>query len=121
MNRTIQQDYEKLLSYFSDYSLKNIVQDTTFQNNVKSIHRKLYAYLVFASEAKNNHLFSSDTITNYYDEVGSDLILSYLCFAGQMEHINLLNFSYGVLLKTLQKQFYIQNGMMSSFVKMFLK
>lgn len=81
MNRIIQQDYEKLLSYFSDYSLNNIIQDTTFKNNVKCLHRKLYAYLVFKNEAESNHLFSSDIMENYYGEVGSDLILSLFCWA----------------------------------------
>lgn len=80
MNRIIQQDYEKLLSYFSNYSLKDIIQDITFQDNAKSIHRKLYAYLVFTSEAESSHLFSSD-ILSYYAEVGSDLILSLFCWA----------------------------------------
>lgn len=81
MTRIVEQDYEKLISYFSDYNLKNIVKDTFFQNNVKIIHRKLYAYIVFKNEAKRKDLFSSDIMENYYEEVGSDLILSLFCWA----------------------------------------
>lgn len=80
MNRIIQKDYEKLLSYFSDYNLKNIIEDTSFQNSVKSIHRKLYAYIVFKNEAVSKHFFSSDIVETYYSEVGSDLILSLFCW-----------------------------------------
>ena len=47
MNRIIQKDYEKLLSYFSDYNLKNIIEDTSFQNSVKSIHRN-YMHILFS-------------------------------------------------------------------------
>ena len=80
MNRIIQKDYEKLLSYFSGYNLKNILEDTNFQNSVKSIHRKLYAYIVFKNEAVSKHFFSSDIVETYYSEVGSDLILSLFCW-----------------------------------------
>lgn len=81
MNRIIQQDYEKLISYFSNYNLKAIIKDISFQNNIKSIHRKLYAYIVFKNEAVSKHFFPSDIMETYYDEVSSDLILSLFCWA----------------------------------------
>lgn len=81
MNRAIQQDYEKLVSYFTKYNLNDIITDTNFLNNIKSIHKKLYSYMTFMCEAENNNLFSSHNITNYYGETGSDLILSLFCWA----------------------------------------
>ena len=81
MNRIVQNDYEKLLSYFYSYNLKDIIEDANFQSNAKSIHRKLYAYIVFKNEAVSKHFFAADIMNNYYSEVSSDLILSLFCWA----------------------------------------
>lgn len=81
MNRIVQEDFQKLLHYFSEYTLSNVAADTGFQNNAKSIHRKLYSFLVFVCEAENDKYFSDTTIEQYYGEAGSDLILALFCWA----------------------------------------
>lgn len=81
MNRDIQTDFDKLLNYYSQYNLKTIIKDQKFVTNAKTIHRKLYSYLVFMCEAENTNTFKFEIIQKYYNESGSDLILSLFCWS----------------------------------------
>lgn len=81
MSREIKQDYEKLISYFADYNLSDVISNPNFLNNMKCIHKKLYTYQIFICEAEAHKLFPSASILEYYAEVGSDLILSLFCWA----------------------------------------
>ncbi|WP_270210133.1 hypothetical protein [Dorea amylophila] len=80
MNRIVKQDYERLVEYFSLYNLKEVCTDTAFLKQLKTLHRKLYAYLLFLREAEDTNYYSNSTVTSYYDEAGSDLILSLFCW-----------------------------------------
>lgn len=97
MNRIVKQDYERLVEYFSLYNLKEVCTDTAFLEQLKTLHRKLYAYLLFLREAEDTNYYSNSTVTSYYDEAGSDLIFLY--FAGLTVHINLPNSNLEVVLK----------------------
>ncbi len=81
MSREINQDCEKLISYFTTYSLNDVISNPNFLNNIKRIHKKLYAYQLFICEAEVHKLFSSTSVLEYYAEVGSDLILALFCWA----------------------------------------
>ena len=81
MNREIQADFKKLLTYFSQYNLQNIAADPLFISNAKTIHRKLYSYLIFMCEAEQAQIFKSQETLNYYNEAGSDLILALFCWS----------------------------------------
>ena len=68
MNRIVKQDYERLVEYFSLYNLKEVCTDTAFLEQLKTLHRKLYAYLLFLREAED---------TNYYSNIIIFLDLTY--------------------------------------------
>ncbi len=81
MSRQIQTDFERLKDYLLQYNLKKIVEDPQYITNAKTIHRKLYSYLVFMAEAENQNPFGHNEILKYYSESGSDLILSLFCWS----------------------------------------
>lgn len=80
MNRIVKQDYNRLLEYFSTYSLKRVCEDSSFLTHLKTLHRKLYAYLLFLRETEDAAYYTNNIVTSYYDEAGSDLILSLFCW-----------------------------------------
>lgn len=82
MNRLISDDFKRLMDYFNGYNLKNVIEKDEFQKNAKSIHRKLYAFLVLTNELElQKNLPSSDeTLNKLFKEIGSDLILSFFCW-----------------------------------------
>lgn len=79
MNRYIQSDYNKLLTYLENYSLKTVITDDEFQRNAKCIHRKLLAILIMINELEVQKVFD-DVERKYFTEIGSDLILAFFCW-----------------------------------------
>lgn len=82
MNRLLQNDFERLITYFNEYDLKEIASKEAFKRNSKIIHRKLYAFLVLTNELEEQGILSDENniFKMYFKEIGSDLILSFFCW-----------------------------------------
>lgn len=82
MNRLIGDDFNRLITYFSEYNLRTVITRDEFKINAKSIHRKLYAFLVLTNELEMQNILSSseEILSKLFKEVGSDLILSFFCW-----------------------------------------
>ena len=80
MSRYIQSDYNKLLTYLENYSLKTVLTDDEFQRNAKCIHRKLLSILIMINELEAQKVFD-DVERKYFTEIGSDLIQAFFCWA----------------------------------------
>lgn len=82
MSRLIGDDFNRLITYFNEYNLKTVITKDAFERNAKSIHRKLYAFLVLTNELEQQSILSSseDILRKLFKEIGSDLILSFFCW-----------------------------------------
>ncbi len=79
MSRYIQNDFQKLLLYLSNYSLEPVINDDEFKKNAKCIHRKLLSLLVLFNELEIQNVFS-EIENKYFKEFCSDLILAFFCW-----------------------------------------
>lgn len=82
MNRLISDDFKRLINYFNGYNLRTVIVKAEFEKNAKSIHRKLYAFLVLTNELELQKILpsSDETLNKLFKEIGSDLILSFFCW-----------------------------------------
>lgn len=83
MSRTIDYDFNRLLEYFQNYCLKDIILKEDYIKTAKCIHRKLYSFLLLLSELEAQGVLKNpnSTMRMYFKEIGSDLILSFFCWA----------------------------------------
>lgn len=83
MNRLIQNDYDKIVGFFNDYSLKEISTNEYFNVQSKNMHRKLYSLILFINEMKKQNTdyeYISNVAFLYFCDVAADLIMSYFCW-----------------------------------------
>lgn len=83
MSRIINEDFSLIQQFFSDYSLEQIMQDRSFMQEFKLLHRKAYALLIFIAELEEQNKrepFISETTLKYKRETLSDLMLAFFCW-----------------------------------------
>jgi len=81
MSRRIKKDADILLSFFDEYSLSGFSTNSDRIRDCRTIHKKLYAFMVFRNEAINPSLQLCNECIDYLDEVISDLMLGLFSWA----------------------------------------
>jgi len=82
MKKEIYESYKEMAVFLSGYRLKNTLEDSTFTQSSKSLHKKLFSLLIFVGELDNeNDDISVDALQmQYFKEIVSDLVLSFFCW-----------------------------------------
>lgn len=74
MSRRISSDFDKLNLFFSNYKLTDYLSNKKQLDECKTMHKKLYGYMVFVAELIQQT--GNSKYGNYLNEVASDLLLS---------------------------------------------
>lgn len=82
MNRELFEDYQRVLNYLKSYSFGTLLEKEDFVKQIKNLHRKIYALLLFQAEFEVNKGFSKmdEIALKYLKEVSTDIVLSFFCF-----------------------------------------
>jgi hypothetical protein len=81
MSRRIKRDADILISFFEGYNLSGFSSDSDRIRDCNTIHKKLYALMVFRNEATNPQFQLCSCFFDYLDETISDLMLSLFSWA----------------------------------------
>ena len=76
MSRRIKRDADILLSFFNDYTLSGFCENQDRIKDCKTLHKKLYAIMVFRNETISSEQHFNIEFMDYMDEAISDLMLS---------------------------------------------
>lgn len=79
MSREIEKDYDYMISFLASYQLTDIVEQGNLMQMLKTMHRKLYAYMVFLNEMESKSIMSKNE-TIYHRETVSDMISALFCW-----------------------------------------
>lgn len=94
MNSNIKKDLDILINFYNNYSLKSRFEDNEFIIIFKSIHKKIYAYLVVVMEIKYQNVIKSafnECQLRYLEESVSDILESSFAWTnGAYKAANLL-------------------------------
>lgn len=94
MSRIMSQDAEKLKEFLNTYTLNSQFANSDFGNQLVSIHKKVFGYLIFCSEMEFQNVNESkldETCRSYINESLSDIIQAYFCWInGAYKGANLL-------------------------------
>ena len=77
MSRRINEDFLLLEAFIKNYQLSEYNSDSEQIEKYKSMHKKLYAFLVFTAEFKKQGINKNSD--KFFAEVSSDLMLSLFC------------------------------------------
>ena len=80
MSREVEQDFEKVVQFYNDYSMSDITEQEGIEKQLKCMHRKLYSYMIFLGEQENAGIFDETTLA-YQKEVVSDMIMAFFCWS----------------------------------------
>lgn len=80
MSREVSNDCGILISFLKEYSLTQLFENPQYVTELKSVHKKVYGYLLFITEIEQRTL-DSNMALEYYKESGSDLMQSIFCWA----------------------------------------
>ena len=80
MSREIEQDFEKVMQFYNNYSMSDITVQEGIEKQLKCMHRKLYSYMIFLGEQANAGTFDETTLA-YQKEVVSDMIMAFFCWS----------------------------------------
>ena len=53
MAREFKEDFDNLLVFINDYSLKSLLLDSKYIDEIKKIHKKYFSYLTFIAELQS--------------------------------------------------------------------
>lgn len=84
MSREIAKDCELFIDYIRKYNLSHLCDNEQFIIDLKTMHRKVYGYLLFTAELcqQNQSSKSFDQmVIDYFKETGSDLMQSIFSWA----------------------------------------
>lgn len=79
MSREVDQDYQYVIQFFNQYSLKDMMDNPQCTKQIKCMHRKLYSLMVFINEVERIGCIDEISI-KYFKEVSADLILAFFCW-----------------------------------------
>lgn len=76
------QDYQRVLEYLKSFSFDKLLVNDNFLKQIKNVHRKTYALLVFQAEFEVNKGFGKldEVALKYLKEVTTDMILAFFCY-----------------------------------------
>ena len=79
MNRELSKDYQRVLEYLESFSFDKLLVNDIFLKQIKNVHRKTYALLVFQAEFEVNKGFGilDEVALKYLKEVTTDVILAF--------------------------------------------
>lgn len=80
MSREIEQDFEKVIQFYNNYSMSDVTTQEGIEKQLKCMHRKLYSYMIFLGEQENAGVFDETTLA-YQKEVVSDMIMAFFCWS----------------------------------------
>lgn len=82
MNRELSKDYQRVLEYLESFSFDKLLVNDIFLKQIKNVHRKTYALLVFQAEFEVNKGFGilDEVALKYLKEVTTDVILAFFCY-----------------------------------------
>lgn len=77
MSRRINEDFVLLKQFIEDYQISQDNLSSKQNEKYKSMHKKLFGFLVFTAEFKEQNINSNSNI--FFEETSSDLMLSLFC------------------------------------------
>ncbi|MCM3623982.1 hypothetical protein M4D70_17280 [Brevibacillus borstelensis] len=84
MSREITKDCDKLIYYLKEYDLTPLCNNNEYIIDLKSMHKKVYGYLLFTTELEQQNQSIScinDMVIDYFKESGSDMMQSVFSWA----------------------------------------
>ncbi len=76
MSRRITEDFIKLNNFFNNYSLHSYATARKQIEECKTMHKKLYGLMIFVAEFNYQTAKSQMLISDFFNEMNSDLLLS---------------------------------------------
>lgn len=80
MSREVEQDFEKVVQFYNNYSMSDITMQESVIKQLKCMHKKLYSYMIFLEEQEKAGTFDEMTLA-YQKEVVSDMIMAFFCWS----------------------------------------